>query len=108
MTVPAGRQNRPSASSADSTFPSVVPMLVGPYFERTSLQCELHFRYRILGARGAELLVATEQLSLRLLHPDIPAVVPAYPMEDEDEDWTRPTMRARFEPGNPPQGAREP
>ncbi|KAL3083152.1 hypothetical protein niasHS_010954 [Heterodera schachtii] len=77
------------AASAKQSAEEPIAMLVSPFFGRTAPQCELLFRYRLLGQRGAELLVATEQLSLRSLHPDSP--------QEEDDDWTRPTLRARFE-----------
>uniref|UniRef100_A0A183BJD7 Tyrosine-protein kinase receptor n=1 Tax=Globodera pallida TaxID=36090 RepID=A0A183BJD7_GLOPA len=78
-----------SASLNNKQSDEPVAMLITPFFVRSAPQCELLFRYRLLGERGAELLVVTEQLSLRSLHPDSP--------QEEDEDWTRPTLRARFE-----------
>lgn len=55
-----------------------------------------------MGDRGADLLVTTEQLSLHV--PDkhntnFQASLNLLNEADEDdEDWTRPTLRARFSP----------
>ncbi|KAI1719506.1 MAM domain, meprin/A5/mu domain-containing protein [Ditylenchus destructor] len=81
-------------------------MIVSPFYEHTSPKCELLLRHRVLGEPGAELLVTTEQLTLSVL-AHLPSFRNAHlppANEAEDDDWIRPTLRARFQPeeGNEP------
>lgn len=69
----------------------------------------MFLRHRIFGEIGAELLVSTEQLTLSAayLHSNLfrssnlgNSLNLATITNAEDDDWIRPTLRARFVPEN--------
>ncbi|VDK18079.1 unnamed protein product [Anisakis simplex] len=66
-------------------------MIISPYYQHLSMQCELRFIYRLFGEPGAAIVVTTQHRALN----DANRFIDNYDYEDET-DWTRPTLHSTF------------
>ncbi|MCP9264785.1 Tyrosine-protein kinase receptor [Dirofilaria immitis] len=70
-------------------------MIISPYYQHLSVQCELRFMFRLFGDPDATLIVTSQHRALT----EISNYNDIYDYEDETE-WTRPTMRSSFSAKN--------
>uniref|UniRef100_A0A915PQB7 receptor protein-tyrosine kinase n=1 Tax=Setaria digitata TaxID=48799 RepID=A0A915PQB7_9BILA len=66
-------------------------MIISPYYQHLSVQCELRFLFRLFGDPDATLMVTSQHRALS----ETVNYVDAYDYEDETE-WTRPTLHSTF------------
>uniref|UniRef100_A0A915CD76 Tyrosine-protein kinase receptor n=2 Tax=Parascaris TaxID=6254 RepID=A0A915CD76_PARUN len=66
-------------------------MIISPYYQHLSMQCELRFMYRLFGESGAAIAVTTQHRTLN----EADRYTDTYDYED-DSDWTRPTLHSTF------------
>lgn len=59
-------------------------MIISPYYQHTSTQCALKFKYRLFGQKGAAIEITTQH---RRIDEEIDE-----PDYYDNDDWTRPTL----------------
>ncbi|VDO25603.1 unnamed protein product [Onchocerca flexuosa] len=70
-------------------------MIISPYYQHLSIQCELRFMYRLFGDPDATLMVTSQHRALS----ETANYIDAYDYEDETE-WTRPTLHSTLKEQN--------
>uniref|UniRef100_A0A0R3RZW8 Tyrosine-protein kinase receptor n=1 Tax=Elaeophora elaphi TaxID=1147741 RepID=A0A0R3RZW8_9BILA len=70
-------------------------MIISPYYQHLSIQCELRFMFRLLGDSDTTLMVTSQHRALN----EAANYVDQYDYEDETE-WTRPTLHSTFNAQN--------
>uniref|UniRef100_A0A1I8EZR6 Tyrosine-protein kinase receptor n=1 Tax=Wuchereria bancrofti TaxID=6293 RepID=A0A1I8EZR6_WUCBA len=70
-------------------------MIISPYYQYLSIQCELRFIFRLIGDPDATLIVTSQHRALN----EAASYADLYDYEDETE-WTRPTLHSTFNAQN--------
>ncbi|KAL3985429.1 Protein tyrosine kinase family protein [Acanthocheilonema viteae] len=70
-------------------------MIISPYYQHLSIQCELRFTYRLIGDPDVTLMVTSQHRALN----EAANYADQYDYEDETE-WTRPTLHSTFNAQN--------
>ncbi|VDM98011.1 unnamed protein product [Thelazia callipaeda] len=70
-------------------------MIISPYYQHLSAQCELRILYRLYGDQNAALMVTSQHRALS----DSTIYADSYDYDDETE-WTRPTLHSTFKAQN--------
>uniref|UniRef100_A0A7E4VUV3 Tyrosine-protein kinase receptor n=1 Tax=Panagrellus redivivus TaxID=6233 RepID=A0A7E4VUV3_PANRE len=81
----------PAKSSAYAYYSSnrhskKVAMIISPYYQHASASCALTFNYRIIGEKGAHLLVSTQLIPFHVISSEEIS-------DEEAADWITPTQR---------------
>ncbi|VDN41161.1 unnamed protein product [Gongylonema pulchrum] len=66
-------------------------MIISPYYQHLSVQCELRFTYRLFGDPDAAIMVTSQHRALS----EPVSYADTYDYDDETE-WTRPTLHSTF------------
>lgn len=74
-------------------------MIISPYYQHTSIECTLRFKYRLFGQPGAAIEITTQHRSL-IDATEHDNNTPEYYDDDDSKDWTRPTLHASYKAQN--------